>query len=242
MIGAALACVAMGAVAWGDDARKVAGRVVDGEGKPVAGADVATFWQAHDGRLRPLQAATTGDDGRFELKVQTYGRDQGLLAFDRDRKRGGTAIIKAKGGDEPAEIRLGPLVRVHGQFSSKELGERPDWTNVYMSLRPGGLRVAACDSKEASFSLELPPGEYDFYGYGSFTDYEGVNKPVTLEAGRADLDLGTFDLKATPIARHYGKEPPAWNVTEARGADGGKDVTLADFRGKWVLIEFWGFW
>jgi hypothetical protein len=29
-------------------------------------------------------------------------------------------------------------------------------------------------------------------------------------------------------------------VTDARGVK--RDVQLSDFKGKWVLIEFWGFW
>ncbi|MGE5191819.1 MAG: TlpA family protein disulfide reductase, partial [Deltaproteobacteria bacterium] len=32
--------------------------------------------------------------------------------------------------------------------------------------------------------------------------------------------------------------PPQWNVTDARGVK--KDVQIADFRGKWLLVGFWG--
>src|SRR5262249_51129553 len=35
-------------------------------------------------------------------------------------------------------------------------------------------------------------------------------------------------------------ELPAWTLADARGVK--KDVTLADYRGKWVLVDFWGYW
>lgn len=54
------------------------------------------------------------------------------------------------------------------------------------------------------------------------------------------MDLGAIAFQPTIVARHYGKEPPAWNVTAARGLD--KTVKLEGFRGKWVLLEFWGYW
>ena len=41
------------------------------------------------------------------------------------------------------------------------------------------------------------------------------------------LHLGAIDLKLTPIARLYGKEPPAWHITDARGVP--KDVRPSDF-------------
>jgi hypothetical protein len=56
----------------------------------------------------------------------------------------------------------------------------------------------------------------------------------------AETDLGFVDLKLTPLGRHQGKEPPAWNVTAARGLD--PAVKLSDFKGRWLLIEFWGYW
>jgi thiol-disulfide isomerase/thioredoxin len=90
----------------------------------------------------------------------------------------------------------------------------------------------------AEFSMLLPPGEYDMNAYGS--DVTGIHKPLTLRTGERDLDLGTLDLLATFLARHKGKELPPWTLADARGVK--KDVTLADYRGKWVLVDFWGHW
>src|SRR2546427_2043 len=35
----------------------------------------------------------------------------------------------------------------------------------------------------------------------------------------------------------YGQKPPAWHVTDARGVS--KEVQLSDFKGKWVVVDFW---
>ena len=42
------------------------------------------------------------------------------------------------------------------------------------------------------------------------------------------------------IAKMYGKKPPELTVTDARGLN--KDVRISQFAGRWLLIEFWGFW
>ena len=39
---------------------------------------------------------------------------------------------------------------------------------------------------------------------------------------------------------YYGNTPPRWQVTAARGLD--SDVVLDDLKGRWVLLEFWGYW
>ena len=108
-----------------------------------------------------------------------------------------------------------------------------------MNLMPGKLRVASSSSSESAFSLKLPAGSYEFYGYGSFTDYEGVRKPVTLEAGK-DLDIGAVKLKLTPIAQTLRQRATRVACHGTHGLK--KDVTIADFKGKWLVIDFWGFW
>ncbi len=214
---------------------KITGRVLDAAGRPVAGAEVASFWMVQKGTMTSHQGAITNSEGRFTLSMAFYGRGQAaLLALDKDRKTGGLVIVEEAA--KPLEIKLAPLVHLHGKFDCKELGKRPKWTNVY--LMSGQARFAMCASEEAAFSFLLPPGTYNFYAYG--TDIQRVTKDITLKPGESELDLRTIDMPATIIARHKGKAPPTWHVTDARGTK--KDAKLSDFKGKWVLLEFWGYW
>ncbi len=213
---------------------QVTGRVVDAAGKPVAGVEVATLWNASGDRMTAYKGATTDAEGRFTLK--TYAGRDVLIALDKERKRGGLVLLEEKAAGKPVEIKLGPLVYVHGKFFCKELNKRPTWTNVYLWCGPA--RPVWCISEEAKFSFRLPPGTYKFNGYG--TDVQDIKKDLTLTADKLDVDLGTLDLPATIIARHVGKAPPPLHVSDARGLK--KGVQLSDLKGKWVLIEFWGFW
>ena len=214
------------------------GRVLDRDGKPAPGVDVATFWQADNGAMKPYNQATTDRDGRFTVKTMFYGRPVALLAVDQARKTGGIAVAASVSAAKGLTIRLEPLVHVHGSFFCKELGKRPSWTNVIMTQLPGGANMLDCSSEAAAFSFLLPPGKYKFWGYG--TDVQNYIKDITLSADKPDVDMGVVDIPATIIARHIGKAPPVWTVTDARGVK--KDVRIEDFKGKWVYIEFWGFW
>jgi hypothetical protein len=237
LIAAGLLCLLAGA-ARAEGTQQLRGRVLDAAGKPAAGAVVASFWTAEGGTMKPYQPARTDAQGKFSLKTQFFGQPVAVLALTADQKAGALIEVPPKDAGRPLVLRLAPTVHVHGSFTSRELGHRPTWTNVYMSVLPGKTRLAACMSKEARFSLRLPPGKYQFWGYG--TDIQDVHREVTLSADRTDEDLGALDAAATIIARHKGKAPPAWHVTDARGVP--KTVRLADFKGKWVLVEFWGFW
>ena len=199
------------------------------------------MWQASLGNKQDgFAPAVADDDGRFTLKVDFYGRDVAMMAIDTGRTVGGTAVVPAKPTPSERSKSGSPRsTRVHGKFESKDLGRAIHWTNVYINLLPGKIRVLQNASREAEFSLLLPPGEYDMNAYG--TDVAGIHKPLSSSAdGPADLDLGTLNLPATFLARHKGKELPPWTIADARGVN--KEVTLADYRGKWVLVDFWGHW
>jgi hypothetical protein len=240
LVAAVVGLLAPLATAVAQELHSVTGQVLDAAGKPVVGADVATFWGSDKGKMAPFNGAVTDKEGNFSLAMPFYGFPQALLAMDKERKTGGLIVCvfqEGKPAPKSIDIKLGPLVKVHGSFFCKELDRRPAWTNVYMTVAQRA-RVLQCTSTEASFSFLLPPGDYKFIGYGS--DVQNLVKDLTLTADTPDLDLKTLDLAATVIARHKGKALPAWNVTDARGAN--KDVKLSDFKGKWVLVEFWGFW
>jgi len=237
-------CIAAGLLlvaawpAWAQNTQKVTGQVIDSAGKPVADAEIAAFWSIQNGKLTAYQSAKTDADGKYALDVRAYGQPEALLACDKDRKTGGLVVIEPKNAGKPATIKLGTLVRLHGDFFCKDINKKPSWTNVMLMPVPGNGRCLQCMSTNADFSVQLPPGKYHLQAYG--TDITRLEKDLVLAADKPDVAMGTIDMPATVIAKHVGKAPPEWNVTDARGV--AKTVKISDFKGKWVMIEFWGFW
>lgn len=220
------------------DERTVAGRVTDADGKPIAGAKVASFWEWKDDAMKPYKASVSEADGSFTAKVNYYDKPVVLMAIHDKSGRGGLVRLDEETIDKPVAITLAPLVSLHGKFESAGLGRKLEWTNVYMSVEPGRVRIAGSQSTEATFGFKLPPGDYWFWAYGR--DLQRHQVAVTLTADKPVVDMGVIDIPPSIIARHYGKAPPNWRVSDARGA--GKDAKLSDYKGKWVLLEFWGFW
>ena len=236
MKGIALALVAVVGICLAAPAKAdtvtLEGTVVAADGRPAKDIDVAATWLEGD----PVQGVKTDEDGSFSLEARSYGRALSVFAMDAKRKHGALLVIQPDAVGEPLEVKLEPLVNVHGTFVCKELGTRPTWTNVYLNLREGGLRLARCMSEKAEFSFHVPAGAYDLVMYG--TDVRQIRKPLDVSGDeKADIDLGEVDLPPTPIALLYDKELPDWTVTAAHGVD--DDVELEDYRGKWVLLEFW---
>jgi thiol-disulfide isomerase/thioredoxin len=215
----------------------ISGRVVDSAGKPAADVELSWFWTAEDGAMKAYLPVITDAQGRFSLKASYGGRPVAVLALDKDRKTGGLISVDQKSADKDVTITLGPLVRVKGSFASKDPAIKLTWTNIYM-MTADGSRILYNASEGAAFNFVLPPGSYKFHGYG--TDMKDVRQDLTLAADQPVLDLKTIEAVPTEIARHKGKAPPAWHISDARGVK--KEITLADFKGKWVLVEFFTHW
>jgi thiol-disulfide isomerase/thioredoxin len=231
--------------------------------------NVKAFW-SHLGDMEPFWTAAptrSGPDGRFSLPMPE--RYHFLMAMDRERRRGGLVILPKGNEGEPVEVRIGPLVRVRGSFEGPGPGQRPHWTHVYVNVpedptRPLDTgRLVSCGSFDAKFDFSLPPGRYSLRAYSQYADegeFEGElipDRPIALEGDVREVDLGRLTFSPFRInvrmktarakeagtwwdhTKHYGEPAPRWHVAGARGVS--KDVQISNFKGKWVLVDFWGF-
>lgn len=124
--------------------------------------------------------------------------------------------------------------------------------------------LASCVSLDGRFEMWLPRGRYTLDAHalrespnGGIEDARVIPSPkIDVKGNRRKYDVGALHLsafkrtlssqlanaKATgtwdDIKQHYGEQAPRWHVTDARGAK--KDVQVSDFKGKWVLVYFWG--
>jgi thiol-disulfide isomerase/thioredoxin len=152
---------------------------------------------------------------------------------------------------------------VHGKIYCPQSERTPDWTAIKVRL-PGDhenyIGFILCGSMKGEFSFLVPPGTYDLDVYSESPDAH-MARPVDAPSDMPQflhglrlkvpdnqdaLDLGVLfvefgegkdDVPRGDYSRHYGKEPPALDITDACGAD--KNVRLSDYRGKWVLLDFW---
>jgi thiol-disulfide isomerase/thioredoxin len=216
---------------------QVSGTVLDPDGAPAAGATVGRFWLADDEPMFPPVAHEADEGGNFSGKEPVYQRRFALLAMNDERTLGGLAHFDpAK--PEPLTIRLQPLIEVSGRLTARGSKKPPKWTNVSVSLRAERAKIARCVRDDGTLSLELPPGDYDFFCHGA--DLAPKVKHVVLQPDSGPVDLGTIELRPTVLVRKANRRAPKLSVTAARGVTA--DIELKQLRGKWVALEFWGHW
>lgn len=215
---------------------RVAGVLVDAEGNPVADARVSDAWDVQ--ALVPLSFydLDVDDAGRFSGEIEVWREPFGLVAYTADGALAGyVSAKKAEAGE--LKIVMKPTVRVTAEVTCTEMGRPPKHVSVMWNL--GSQRLGNCNAEDGSFEACLPQGEVSYWAYDSyFATAEGT---LTLDGSQPTLDLGAIDLPGSFIEKNLGQVLPAWTVTEARGVDVEK-AQIADFRGKWLLIEFWGHW
>ena len=238
----AICCVAIllaragASAAWAQN-QNISGRVVDARGKPVDGAMLATRWTLEDKRLVPKEDVKTADDGTFAGKIWFYQRPVAVMVLDAGQKRGAVVMIDAKDIDQPLNLTVVELVFTKGTIDDQALPPAKAPCSVEINA-PGKLDLIDLGDQPKQFSCRLPPGEYELYV--AREDAEPLWKKATIGKRSTPVNLGTLKLKPTKMAESYGNPAPDWEITAARGVDA--RVKLADYKGKWVLIEFWAFW
>jgi thiol-disulfide isomerase/thioredoxin len=208
----------------------------------------------------------TDEAGRFTIRIDKLERR--LMAMDSGR-RGGISTFDPSDPPETVEIRLAPLVRVKGSFrATNHPGPLPSTiARVHM---PGDeplwiMGVAMCVSLHSRFEFLLPPGRCELLGFSNDEKVDAIgNVPMfktrpdpvfTVDSGRAEVDLGTIELgpyrNFSALEREarargtfgdsrsrIGLRTAPWYITDAKGV--AKGIQIKDFRGKWVLLYFWG--
>jgi thiol-disulfide isomerase/thioredoxin len=250
------------------DARLVL-NVIDEQRKPVAGAQIGRFmWNAdYDlpngregfttlaGDKVPVAQTTSDKDGRVEIQYAWFfDADEppdvpaALVVYQKDR--GLMAVValdpltfeRTLDGKVPSmEIDLHRAVPVQGTLSriaAPLAAGESSFTRVHVYLNCNTqLRPLSSLSTSRRFHFPLPPGDY-------LLDCYGVNSDITFRYLKIDADSTPvnleLDLPVDRLTSLTGKLAP-----ELRGIkawQNGKATTLADLRGKWVLVDFWGFW
>jgi thiol-disulfide isomerase/thioredoxin len=219
---------------------KITGQVVDSGGKPVGGVRVNETWFTAQGK--PLEAehpAISDAAGKFSLEMTLYHLDRALVAFDATGKLGGVAIVSHTAPPKTLRIQLSPLSELRFRYGSEVAADPLPESFVTLFLKEGTIPLISGRARTLAFSVKLPPGNYTLRGEGGDDRHAGEMRDFRLETGKP-LDLGEIKLHPSTIARLYGKPAPAWRFADARGVP--KDVQPAYFKGKWVVLEFWGYW
>jgi len=216
---------------------------------------------SHEGQMEPLLRPTK-TDARGAFTVNLKANDYKFYVIDKDRKRGAIVTVDSMHPPENVDVVLEPLVRVHGVIRLASRNQPLSWTSVLVSLPLnerfplGRDRLAICGSFESRFEFWLPPGRYVLHANNDESpNAETVpDHAIAVTGDQPAVDVGTLVLAARPnraeltdqsklrgtwgdYTKHYGRKPPAWNISDARGVD--KDVRISDFKGKWVLLYLW---
>jgi beta-lactamase regulating signal transducer with metallopeptidase domain/thiol-disulfide isomerase/thioredoxin len=241
------------------DPNSVVLRLVDPNGSPVVGAYVSRYARTAQSpvlgrKLSFTRPQASNEQGKVTLELADDARNEPQAWYILHEQRGLAAFQKVEPRDGGKEILvpMQAVCHVHGRLDSEGLrnaGWPLYWTNVYLHWEDSRPLSHSCENQQVEFWV--PPGEYELQAYGSgrkdpeatsrFTaDTQTKRLTIKVAPGRSELDVGVIDLPADPFATLMGK--PAPELTQVKGWKNGGPVTLAELRGKLVLLDFWGYW
>jgi beta-lactamase regulating signal transducer with metallopeptidase domain/thiol-disulfide isomerase/thioredoxin len=218
--------------------------IVDVQGKPVGGAAVGENAFGQSGQTpkwsfyAPFARSNEKGEARLQL-TREHPNSILLYALDSSRKRVAFQEVERASFDRPINMTLGPACHVTGRLVSSDFDKlkRPvTWTNVY--LHRGPHRSLNFVSKSQELEFYLPPGRYTLDAYGMHL--RNAAREIEVKAGQTELAIGDLNLPADTLAKLFGK--PAPEFRQIKGWKNGGPVTLAQLRGKVVVLDFWGYW
>lgn len=208
------------------------GQVFLSNGKPAAHAFIAnqSFGQ---GESRGFTDRIECDDqGRFTIPTDSKLLTRVYHVFSKDLKESHMDQTQSREAGFKT-IRLQPSCEVTLQFeASGEAGKG----NVVMQVMPTlSLPWGGDMDANGRVKVLMPQGEYKVVVVSDENDF--AQQSLTLSRPQQE-----FKVKGqlNPFRNLKGQTAPDLQVQETMGV---KDtVSLHDYRGKYLLLEFWGFW
>ncbi|MGA2439902.1 MAG: TlpA disulfide reductase family protein [Tepidisphaeraceae bacterium] len=144
-------------------------------------------------------------------------------------------------GGKTRQIQLQPACELSCRITSvglRDLGLAMGITEGFVA-RPGQgyIRALLSTSDVQQLDFLVPPGEYNLRIDTHLCDLAW--RYVHISPGQRKLNL-QIDLQPRLLYRMYGR--PAPELREIKGWKNGGPLTLANLRGKLVLLDFWGYW
>ncbi|CAN5193237.1 hypothetical protein BH11PLA2_BH11PLA2_13720 [soil metagenome] len=224
--------------------KEIAIAVTGPDEKPALSATVTQFlYSAEEKKIKDSKTTwnagtAVNAQGIVNLK---YDEMETPVLIARDAAAGLIAIESIS----PARLASGKvtlaLKREHqakGTITCDELikaGKELGWTNVYLSR--DGRRVASFSSFRGAFEFPLPAGKYSLHAYGN--DLGGRHVDIDVPEDRSEITVSPIALTAAKLQLMQGKTAPEF---ESVVGWSGSAIKLADLKGKYVLIDFWGYW
>lgn len=222
------------------ETKRISGTVVDAAGKEASGVEVGTVWTITKNSFEPKGKIRTDRTGRFSGEVDIADGGTMVLAMDKQRKYAALTILDAAQIGKPMKLKLEPLATVKADLDLSAFdghSKRPIKATIV--TEPDGLPFMVDDTASAMISYKLPLGSYAITI--ETQDGQSIEEKFVLSATETKADLGKFKVKPTrEFAKAKADALPAITITDARGV--AKDFTLEQWKGKWVFVEFWGFW
>ena len=249
----------------------IRGRVLDAEGRPAAGVNVGDLIQfGPEGRGQMArhsgETITTDREGRFAFVPSVYASSAVELATSKlPRPRTlcfadhGFELRAYRTYDEfrniaPMDVTLAPTRRVRIPIApGSVIARAEDRLSSLISPAPGAGRdhlalivhfqVPSAPAGSWLVEDDLPAGTYrlkvELYEPMPGERVGTATRELVVPKGDGPLDLPPLELELTASHKMVGKPAPEIEATEI---DTGRPVRLADFRGKVVVLDFWGYW
>ncbi|QDU08494.1 TlpA family protein disulfide reductase [Gimesia aquarii] len=220
--------------------------LIDLQGKPVVGAQTGmiALINGYD-----EENGANWSFGHFGLKSDSNG----LIHFrDPDKYRGlvfarhaGRRLVAVKRTDllkekeDPLLLTMYPECHVTWQIKSKQLNQIGKKIGLIRGLS-GSQNISCqwCNDMGSKLHFFLPPGEFTLVSSGEYIS--PVEKKIVIKEGQKEFNAGVTNADAKKWILLEGK--PAPKITDVREWKNGPPVKISQFRGKVVILEFWGWW